>query len=249
MADPMSSPVGPPTVSVVLPAYNEEAIIGDTVTRVDSALRDAGVAEWEILVIDDGSQDQTSERAHAAANGQIPLRVIRHDPNRGYGGALTTGFNAAKLDAVWLMDSDGQFDPDEIALFLPKWQPRVAVFGYRQRRRDPILRRANHTAFFSLVRVVCGPTVLDVNCAFKLFPAELGRNLHAEGAVVSTELVLRARKRGYGIVEIPVSHFPRTTGHATGANPRVVLKAFAELLSLKRDRWLDVERSHNPRQP
>ena len=226
-----------PTVTAVLPAFNEAAVISDVVTRTDAALRSAGVPHWEIVVVDDGSSDDTG--AQALAGGAPPVRVVRHEVNRGYGAALRTGFDAATQEAVWLMDSDGQFDPADISLLLHRWAPRTAVFGYRLHRQDPMMRRWNHAAFFSVVRVVSGPLVRDVNCAFKLFPREIGQGLHADGAIISTELVLRARRLEYHIVEVGVPHYPRRAGTPTGANPRVVARAFAELWRMRRQHWVD----------
>ena len=107
--------------------------------------------------------------------------------------------------------------------------------GYRARRQDPLMRRLNHNAFFAVVRAVVGPSLRDVNCAFKLFGRELGVGLRAEGAMISTELALRARQLRWRVVEVPVPHHPRTTGTATGANPAVVARAFAELWRMRRE--------------
>ncbi len=226
-----------PSISAVLPAFNEAAIIASVVTRTGEALRANGVTTSEIIVVDDGSSDATSAEATAAAiTAGVPVRVVPHARNRGYGAALRTGFEAAKYDAVWLMDSDGQFDPADLSRVLPHYASDTAVYCYRKRRRDTLMRRANHTAFFWLVRILLGPSVHDVNCAFKLFPRPLGVGLEADGAVISTELVLRTRRTGYRVVEVGVPHYPRTSGKATGANPAVVLRAFAELFRLWRRR-------------
>ncbi|MGA8361521.1 MAG: glycosyltransferase family 2 protein, partial [Candidatus Dormiibacterota bacterium] len=100
-----------PSISAVLPAYNEEAVIAETVRRTAAALTDLGIAEFEILVVDDGSSDATAARASTALVSDPRVRVVSHHRNRGYGAALRTGFEAATCDAVFLMDSDGQFDP------------------------------------------------------------------------------------------------------------------------------------------
>ena len=207
-----------PSISAVLPAYNEEAVIAETVRRTAAALTELGVVDFEILVIDDGSSDATAARAAAVDGLGVRLRVISHPRNRGYGGALRTGFDAAARDAVFLMDSDGQFDPTEIARLLALYGPNRVICGYRIRRRDTWLRRFYHTAFFGLVRLGFGPTTRDVNCAFKLFPRAVGQGLHADGALVSTELLVRARRSGYQLMEVGVHHYPRTTGRATGAD-------------------------------
>jgi len=224
-----------PSISAVLPAYNEEAVIAETVRRTAAALTELGVADFEILVIDDGSSDATAARASSVASQGMRVRGVSHPRNRGYGAALRTGFGAAARDAVFLMDSDGQFDPVEISRLLALYGPDRVVCGYRIRRRDTWARRFYHRAFFTLVRVGFGPTVRDVNCAFKLFPRAVGRGLHAEGALVSTELLVRARRSGYRLMDVGVHHYPRITGRATGADVRVVLRAFRELWQLRSD--------------
>jgi glycosyltransferase involved in cell wall biosynthesis len=223
-----------PSVSAVLPAYNEEAVIAETVTRTAAALTALGITDFEILVIDDGSRDATAARA-SNANGGARVRVVSHPRNRGYGAALRTGFDAATREAVFLMDSDGQLDPTEISRLLAMYGPDRVVCGYRIRRKDTWARRFYHRAFFGIVRLGFGPTVRDVNCAFKLFPRAVGQGLHADGALVSTELLVRARRSGYRLLNVGVHHYPRTTGRATGADVRVVLRAFRELWRLRSD--------------
>ncbi|MEA2670794.1 MAG: hypothetical protein QOG45_1014 [Chloroflexota bacterium] len=230
----------PASISAVLPAYNEVAVVADVVRRAHAALRASGVAGHEVVVVDDGSNDGTHERVLGLATELPATRLLTHPSNLGYGAALRTGFDAAWGEAVWLLDSDGQFDPADLSLLLPLWEPGSLVAGYRAQRQDPWTRRANHAAFFTLVRLLNGPTLRDVNCAFKLFARELGTGLHSQGAMISTELALRARDRGCRIVEVAVPHHPRTTGEATGARPAVVARAFVELLELRADR--DAER-------
>jgi glycosyltransferase involved in cell wall biosynthesis len=224
-----------PSVSAVLPAYNEVAVIAQTVRRTHAALVACGVSDLEVIVVDDGSTDGTAAAVATVAEQLGRVVLVRHDRNRGYGGALRTGFETAGLEAVFLMDSDAQFDPADLALLLPHWGEDTLVAGYRARRQDPLPRRLNHAAFFALVRVALGPSLRDVNCAFKLFGRSLGVGLRAEGAMISTELALRARHLGWRVVEVPVPHHPRTTGTATGADPRVVARAFAELWRMRRE--------------
>lgn len=235
-----AAPAGrkPASVSAVLPAHNEIAVIAGVVEHTYDALHAAGIAAFEVVVVDDGSTDGTGDAVRAVAERlsrakRSRISVVTHSVNRGYGAALRTGFEQARHDVVWLMDSDGQFDPSDLPILLSAWQPGKFVAGYRARRADPLSRRLNHNAFFGLVRVTLGSTVRDVNCAFKLFPRHLGLGLHADGAMVSTELILRARAEGVEIVEVAVPHHPRTAGTPTGANPRVVAKAFAELWQLR----------------
>jgi glycosyltransferase involved in cell wall biosynthesis len=226
----------PASISAVLPAYNEVAVIADVVRRTNAALAASGVASSEVIVVDDGSNDGTGD-AVRVLDGEVPhTRVLVHPRNLGYGAALRTGFEAATGEAVWLLDSDGQFDPGDLRLLLDAWEPGSLVAGYRAERRDPWPRRLNHAAFFTLVRALNGPTLRDVNCAYKLFARELGQGLRSTGAMISTELALRARDRGCRIVEVAVPHHPRTTGSATGARPAVVARAFVELLGMRAGR-------------
>lgn len=226
----------PEGLSAVLPAFNEARVIATTVRRTHAALVDSGAPSFEIVVVDDGSTDDTDLAVEVVANELPEVRLVRHERNRGYGAALKTGFKAARNEAVFLMDSDGQFDPTELRLLLEHWDGTTVVCGYRARRSDPIMRRWSNRAFFSIVKARFGVTAFDVNCAFKLFPRKLGCRLASDGALISTELLLRARDEGYRIVDVPVTHAPRLTGVSTGGDPRVVAKAFKELWALDRRR-------------
>lgn len=222
-----------PSISAVLPAFNEEAVIADVVRDTVAALA-RNVERFEIIVVDDGSRDATAERARSAVP-HADVKVLAHASNRGYGAALRTGFDAAGCEAVWLMDGDGQFDPADIQLLLPHYAADRVVAGRRINRQDGVMRRISNRAFFSVVRALFGRTTADVNCAFKLFPAQVGRGLRCDGAMISTELLLRAQRSGYRVVQVGVRHQPRRTGHATGSDPRVVMRAFAELWRLRRN--------------
>ena len=232
-SSPSPRPAWPHSVSAVLPAFNESAVIADVVRGADRALIAAGLAEHEVIVVDDGSTDGTGALLEALCSEVASLRVVHHPANRGYGGALRSGFEAATMDAVWLMDGDGQFDPADLPLLLAVADTETVVAGYRRHREDPLMRRLNHNAFFALVRLSFGHTVRDVNCAFKLFPRKAGQGLHADGAMISTELIIRARQAGLAIAEVAIPHHPRTAGTPTGANPRVVVRAFQELWTMR----------------
>lgn len=232
----------PEGVSAVLPAFNEARVIATTVRRTHAALVDSGMEPYEIVVVDDGSTDGTGAELGLVAQELAGVRTVGHVRNRGYGAALKTGFEAARHEAIFLMDSDGQFDPRELRLLLEHWDGRTVVCGYRARRSDPLSRRLNNRAFFAVVNTRLGRTARDVNCAFKLFPRELGQGLTSDGALISTELLLRARQAGYAIADVAVTHAPRLTGRPTGANPKVVARAFKELWAL--DQQVRRERDH-----
>jgi len=230
----MSLASRPLEISAVLPAFNEEANLERVVARTAEALASRTRA-FEVIVVDDGSQDSSAGLLEQLKTRYPNLRVIRHPQNRGYGAALRSGFAAARLPWVFMMDADNQFDPRDIDLLLRHADQADIVTGYRKQRRDPLARRLNAWAFFSLVRVLFGRQVRDVNCAFKLLRRDIlsGMDLHSNGALINTEVFVLARRRHARIVEVPVEHYPRTSGRQTGADPRVVLRAFRELLAFR----------------
>lgn len=224
------------SLSLFFPMFNEEANVEESV-KTALAVLPGLVADFEIIVVDDGSKDATGARAEALAAADARVRVVRHPVNRGYGAALRSGFTAARRELVFFTDGDLQFDLAELALLLEQLGDADGVFGYRITRRDPAHRRLNAFLWNSLVRLVLGLRVRDVNCAFKLLKKsalERAGPLEAEGALLSAELIYRLQQSGARLREIGVHHYPRTRGTQTGARPGVIVKAFRELLALRR---------------
>jgi glycosyltransferase involved in cell wall biosynthesis len=222
------------SISAVLPAYNEEAIIADTARAMAGVLREL-VDDYEVIVVVDGSRDATAARVEAVAAELPNVRLVHHAVNRGYGSALATGFSAATKDWIFLTDGDKQFDAREIASFIPQMEGADLVVGFREPRRDPLLRRLNGWGWNLLVRLLFGPVARDVDCAFKLFRREVWEAIHVEsgGATFSAEFLIKARRAGFRLRERRVTHLPRTAGRATGARPDVILRAFRYLFRLR----------------
>ncbi len=225
------------TLAIVLPAYNEEQVIAQSVQDCLRAVHHF-CPNAEIIVVDDGSKDRTGAIIDELASRDARVVAVHNRPNRGYGGALLAGFAAARGELLFFMDSDGQFDIQQIADLLrcEVAQPGTVVLGYRAHRRDPLFRRLNAAGWKRLVRLTLGLRgIRDIDCAFKLFPMRLIRAAHveAEGAMVNTEFLVKFQRMHVPIVQVPVRHFVRTHGTATGANPRVILKAFQELMRLR----------------
>ena len=223
-------------LSVFFPAYNEEANVRSTSERILRVLSEVS-NRYELLIVDDGSVDQTGTIADELSAGDPNVRVIHHATNRGYGGALRTGFYNCRYDLIAFIDGDGQFDFSEIPEFLNASQEHDLVIGYRVRRRDSLMRTINARAWGALIRVVFGLGVRDVDCAFKLIrKSVLGRipRLRSDGAMISAELLVRCRNAGLSFQEVPVHHFPRHGGDQTGADLRVIVKAFRDLFGLWR---------------
>jgi glycosyltransferase involved in cell wall biosynthesis len=223
---------GPPTrrLSIVLPAHNEEANIARAVQRAGE-VASRHCDEHEVIVVDDGSTDRTASIVESLAAVDSRIQLVQHEENRGYGGALKSGFLAAKLDLVFFTDADNQFDLDEIADFLDLIDSVDVVAGFRVQRCDPLFRRVIAKAWNYLVRALFYVPVRDIDCAFKLFRREVldGLELESVGAMVNTELMVKLGRSGYRVVEIGVSHYPRTAGTPQGARVRVIVRAFVEL--------------------
>src|SRR6185312_15630570 len=228
-------------LSVVLPAYNEETVIANTIRRCVETLS-ALAPDYEIIIVDDGSRDRTGQIADELAAANPRVRVIHNKPNRGYGGALIAGFQAVTKQLTFFMDSDGQFDIADIAqLLIYREQGYRAVLGYREQRRDAFLRLLNAKGWNVLVSLLLGLHIRDIDCAFKLYDTTLVRvfDVTSKGAMINTEMLTKLTKLGIPYVQTPVHHYPRVHGKATGANLRVIANAFRELFRLRRKlrRW------------
>jgi len=222
-----------PTISAVLPAYNEAANLERTVTGLAPALARVS-GSWEIVVVDDGSADATAPVAERLGGAPWGVRLLRHPHNLGYGAALRTGFAAARYEWILLFDADGQFLPGDVDRFVAAAGGADLVAGVRAQRADPWHRRAYARAWRALMRAVLGVRVRDLNCGFKLMRTAViqSLDLRAGGALISAELLAKAARAGGRIVEVPVTHVPRAQGLQTGGSVRVLLRAYYELLRL-----------------
>ena len=224
-------PIKKPSISAFFPAYNEEANIGAL------CLKTAGVlaklcSRYEVIAVNDGSKDRTAAVVEGLHKKKPQIRVVSHKANSGYGAAVKTGFASAKMDWIFFTDGDGQFDVNEIARLLPLTRDHDLVVGYRIKRADPAHRKLNAWAWGTLVRTLFGlKGVRDIDCAFKLIRRDVFKKFKLEttGAMISTELLVKAQKNGFRIVELGVHHYPRTAGVQTGAKLAVIARAFKEL--------------------
>jgi glycosyltransferase involved in cell wall biosynthesis len=223
-------------VSVVLPAHNEEDNIVEAVRQAFAAAEPVSPRQ-EVIVVDDGSRDGTAATALALRRHDPRVRLVRHQRNLGYGSAVRSGISAAGMDWVLLTDADLQFDLSQLSEFVPHTVDSELVIGYRARRCDPLLRRLNARAWNALVYMLFRLHVRDVDAAFKLIRRDVleGLDLFSTGATIDTELLAKVRGRGARLVELPVRHRARLAGEASGANLRVILRAFHELFELRRD--------------
>jgi hypothetical protein len=223
----------PAFLSLCLPAYNEEENIEDTI-RSACAILPYFVRDFEIVVVDDGSKDQTAHVVARLAEQNLRVRLERHAQNGGYGAAVTTALRAARGDLVMFTDSDGQFNMLDVPQLLAQIQDRDLVVGYRYPRADRWHRKLNAWAWGRMTGLLLGFSIKDLDCAFKMFRREVVERMQltSTGACISAEMMVQCLRGGLRYAQVPVRHFPRYHGQSTGADLRVILRAFRELPQL-----------------
>lgn len=223
------------SVSVFFPCYNEQRNVGRT---VENALLVLGKldADFEVIIVDDGSSDGTGRIADEIARRNAKVEVVHHPHNLGYGAALQSGFKAATKELVFYTDGDGQFDMKEMPPLLGLMEQYDIVSCYRLNRRDSLVRKFNGWAWTKLVCLLFGLKIRDIDCAFKLYKRAIFDHIEmsSTGALINAEILARAVRKGYRITQTGVHHYPRTAGVQTGANFRVICRAFKELMTLHR---------------
>jgi glycosyltransferase involved in cell wall biosynthesis len=229
-------------ISVFLPAYNEELNIRRTVSEIDSFLSRL-FKRYEILVVNDGSEDKTGKIAEDMARENTHIRVIHHKKKRGYGFALKTGFENSKHDFMFYTDMDGQFDINELKKFLPHINDYDLVIGFRTDRKDPVMRIVVSKGFNFFVKKILNLKVKDPDCAFKLCKKELLEKIELKcERSADVELLLKSKKNGAKIKEIGIRHYPRRFGKSEASvgplyivKPSLVLKSIKEILRLRKN--------------
>lgn len=226
-------------MSVFLPVYNEQANIKTTYKNVKENL-ELNVSEYEIILVDDGSKDKSPEICDEIAKKDKHVKVIHHNPNRGYGAALKSGIYAAQYPWIAFIDSDGQFDFQEINRFIETEKETGAdcVIGYYLGRKVSFIRKMNSKIWQTIVFLLFGLNVRDIDCGFKLISKKVVETIppleSERGAFISSEFLIKAKKYGFKIVEIGVNHYPRKQGEATGAKLNVIVQSFIDLFNLWR---------------
>ena len=204
------------SLSIVMPAYNEEQNIEGALEEACEVAASVTPA-WEVIVVDDGSQDTTAQRVTRISRQQARVRLISFPENRGYGVALRAGFHAAHGDLIFYTDSDRQFDLSELRFFLPVMERTDVAIGFRVYRYDPVLRCLLSWVYNRLVSAVFRARVRDVDCSFKLFRREVleAIDLETTDFFIDTEMVAKARKWNFRILQKGVKHYPRRAGESS----------------------------------
>ena len=231
------------SLSLFFPCHNEadnlDALVREALEAAPTLAR-----AFELILVDDGSTDATATiAARLAAEHPDVVRVVRHERNRGYGGALRSGFAAARYPWIAFTDGDRQFRVADLVALVDAADQSAAdvVVGYRLHRADPLVRRIYAAIYRLANRIWFGLAVRDVDCAAKLFRRDSlsGLCVASDGAFFSAEMLIKLRARGVSLVEVGVPHYPRTAGSPTGARIGVILRAVRDFWSLRFALWLD----------
>jgi glycosyltransferase involved in cell wall biosynthesis len=234
----------PPSLSVFFPAYNDSGTIASMVIRAVQAAAEL-TPDYEVIVVNDGSADATAEIADELARRYPHVRAVHHPRNRGYGGALQTGFRSATKDLIFYTDGDAQYDPSEVALLWEKMSAGVdLVNGYKISRSDPFHRIVIGRVYHHIVATLFGLKLRDVDCDFRLMRRAIFDRVLLEktSGVICLELIKKIQDCGFHIVEVPVHHYHRAFGKSQFFNVRRVVKTAVDVMRL----WfvLVVRRQH-----
>jgi len=225
------------SISVVLPAHNEAENIRTTVENCVTYLV-SSVSDYEVVVVNDGSSDDTRKIVEELASTNSKVILINHPVNMGYGSTLKSGFENASCEYIFFMDSDGQFEIGDLDRLIPLASPENVVIGYREDRADSPIRSLNAWLYGRYIHLIFGLNVKDMDCAFKLFPTKAYQNIKpikSGGALFSAEFLIKLKRNGFILNEVPVRHFPRRFGTQSGANIKVILRMFKESWKLRNE--------------
>lgn len=227
------------SISVFFPAYNDAPSLPALIGKAFAVLEASG-RDYEVIVVNDGSQDRTGEVLEELRAKHGPrMRIVTHEANRGYGGALRSGFAAATKDLVFYTDGDGQYDVGELPKLLRAMGPDVGlVNGYKLERNDPRHRILIGYLYNKFARFIFGIRIRDVDCDFRLVRRDLVEQvqLTATSGVICVELVRKLELTGCNVVEIGVHHYPRLHGRSQFFRMKSLATTFYQLCRL----WLKI---------
>jgi len=221
-------------LSVFFPFHNEESNCEQTIINAYEYLNN-NIYDFEIIAVDDGSTDKTSQILETLQRKIPELRIVTHQKNIGYGGALQSGFENATKNLIFYTDGDGQFNINELDNLIPLITDCDIVSCFRANRQDNIYRLLLAICFNYTIYILFGLKLKDIDCAFKLYKKEVIDNTRPYftlGGMIDTEMLVKASRANYNIKQIPVNHYARKFGASSGGNIKVVLRAFNELLLL-----------------
>lgn len=222
------------SISVFFPCYNDSETIVDLVKKTDSLLKSLA-KDYEIIVVNDGSSDDSLKVLEETKKQIKKLKIINHAKNRGYGGALKSGFEAAKKNLVFYTDGDGQYDVSELSLLLSCLTDDIDIVnGIKMERGDNDLRIFLGNAYKSVVRNIFNPPIYDIDCDFRLIRNKFMKkvNLKINSGAVCLELVKKLQASGAHFREVSVHHYPRMFGQSQFFKIKPIFQTFVDLFGL-----------------
>lgn len=225
-------------ISVFFPAYNDGGTIASMVISALLTVREL-TDDYEVIVVNDGSADYTPQVLEELARAYEEVRIIHHEKNRGYGGALRTGFGSATKDLIFYTDGDAQYDARELKVLYPKLVEGVdMVNGYKVSRSDPWYRTIIGRTYHYIVKVAFGLRLRDVDCDFRLMRREIFDRVHlkSNSGVICVEMMKKIQDAGFVIAEAPVHHFHRVYGRSQFFNFPRIFRVGRDLLRL----WVEL---------
>lgn len=222
------------SVSIFYPCYNDWGTMGSMVLLTARTAERLGL-DWDLTIVDDGSEAHTHDLLEAIEEGFPEVKVIRHEKNRGYGGALRQGFAAATKEWIFYTDGDAQYDVRELELLLKAAGPEVDVVqGYKITRHDPLHRKIIGRIYHWLVKVAFGLKLRDVDCDFRLLRRSIFDTIEltSNSGVICAEMMMRIQRAGFRVVEVPVHHYQRAHGKSQFFNFVRIARVMRQLSGL-----------------
>ena len=223
-----------PSLSIFFPAYNDAGTIASLALVAHMTARQV-TDDYEVIVVNDASPDHTGELLDEMARTYPWLKVVHHPANRGYGGALRSGFAAASKDLVFYTDGDAQYDPREMLRLFEAFSPAVDfVNGIKIARSDPFHRKIIGRLYHGFVKAMFGLRLQDVDCDFRLMRRAVFDKvtLTRSSGVICVELMKKVQDHGFRIAEVGVNHYHRAYGRSQFFNFARVGRTLADLVNL-----------------
>ncbi len=220
----MAKPKPKKSISVFFPAYGDEGSIAKMVEDAISVVKPR-FKDFEVIVVDDGGPDRSGEIADELAKKYKQVKVVHHKKNKGYGGALKSGFKTASKDLIFYTDGDAQFDAKELVKLLPYINDYDMVNGYKMGRADNVIRVVAGQLYNLGSRLLFGLPVRDVDCDFRLFNRHVidSIKLESNSGLICVEMMKKIGDKNFAVKEVPVHHYPRLSGGSQFFRPKRII--------------------------
>lgn len=229
------------SISAFFPVYNDWGTISSMVLMVQGVLEKIA-SDFEIILVDDGSKPLTKTVLKEISGKIEKLRIITHDKNKGYGGALKTGISNSRFDWIFYTDGDGQYNPTELELLVDKLDDDIDIVnGYKISRSDPVYRKIIGRIYHHLTRFMFRFKIRDIDCDFRLMKKKIFDSITLEynSGIICVEMITKINNKGFKFAEVPVHHYYRMSGKSEFFNVKRIVKVGIDLLKL----WFKIRKT------